>query len=514
MSQKSLKRPEDTSGQSPLSNPSNTPLWSCDKQGELLLNINKQFKSYKDTNPQNPQNSPIPNALSRVRHFDKDTENTVLKPFRSLVWDKPAGIDKLCLTTTDFELDSALKFAQTYHHLQPSQTHLSYYNEVIKGQVSDEWERSHSKKLLDKKKETALDRYRTYKIGMEIMQRDLLETRGLSVDDGFSFDAFCELYPDQNQLALPTFSQPHLLTTKRGEELYCKSLYANDPDGKFKIDIARFREAPSCLVTFNPSKYLGKDYCDLASSEDVKNVLSSLESTLYDQYSLKINLSNAKISRIDFAKDREMNYHTYMYEKVFSLLRLKRQTKHAIYPHGFLQGNRQREFVFYDKAVEVLKNKINSSPYMRAEYRLLQTKVVGAFGLGSPSDLYSYGNDGVNYLYNVLLSKDLITDKDELTKGVANSVLDFTDVISLLDSISKSGAKRNTALLLAAHFGVESMFSMYDRNQWKNLLLQRYERNHVNNTLNQLESMLKSIKSANNFSIVAGYHEIKSKFAA
>lgn len=513
MSQKSLKRPEDTSDQSPLSNPSNTPLWSCDEQGELLLNINKQFKSYKDTNPQNPQNSPIPNALSRIRHFDKDTENTVLKPFRSLVWDKPAGIDKLCLTTTDFELDSALKFAQTYHHLQPSQTHLSFYDHVIKDKVSDEWGRSYSKKLLDKKKESALERYYNYQKVLDFFKHEY-NLPHLPESDHISFDAFCEQYPDPNESTLPTFAQPHLLTTKRGEDLYCKSLYANDPDGKFKIDIARFREAPSCLVTFNPSKYLGKDYCDLASSEDVKTVLSSLESTLYDQYSLKINLSNAKISRIDFAKDREMNYHTYMYEKVFSLLRLKRQTKHAIYPHGFLQGNKQREFVFYDKAVEVLKNKINSSPYMRAEYRLLQTKVVGAIGLGSPSDLYSYGNDGVNCLYNLLLSKDLITDKDELTKGVANSVLDFTDVLSLLDSISKSGAKRNTALLLAAHFGVESMFSMYDRNQWKNLLLQRYERNHVNNTLNQLESMLKSIKSANNFSIVAGYHEIKSKFAA
>lgn len=506
MSKDSKKSPGEDFKCSPKNTPDSYNLQSA------ILNINSTSKLYKNPLPQIPSLKPLstPPVTRRIKGYDKDV-NEVLKPLHSLSWSRPAGVDKLTLFTSDFSLESSYTLAKRFMDDKPVQQCFTYYDEVVKKGISADWGSDIiTSKYHQRKKETALKKFTDH---IELLKLFNDSGGGLEFDLP-DMDEWLdkELAKPITSSTLPTFAQPHLLTTSNGEEIFGKSLYVNDPDGKYKVDITRYKDVVSCRVQINPSKYLNKFYADLASIEDIKTVLADVEKVLYERHSLKLNLSHSRIYRVDFAKDRKMNHHVFSYEKVFGLLKLKRATQQKSYPTGYHQENSVRSYTFYDKAVEHFENRIHSSPFMRGEYRLKQTKSCEGFGLKTVSDLYSYEADGLSHVYNMLINKDVLCDDDKVD---SSKLVEFVDIPDLVRSLQNQGRKRNVLNDVLLHYSAEKLLEIYTPNQLKSLFMESgYKRNHARNMTDKICSYVKTMKTVDKVSLSNLYHELKDKFAA
>lgn len=501
MSQKSLKRPEDTSDQSPLSNPSNTSSSSWEDIEKLFneassegpkdvhLNNNRTSAHYKDTKHSSPTiltgptfSPPILPSPDRSHYKDidpllsapkksntvlrlvkkkslKESKSILLKSFKGVSWNNPVGIDKIQLTTKDFKLESSANFRLRYHD-RHSLEDFAKFDAIFSN---------------DSKAEV-----------VNSVRQDLVDHADF----------------------VPHHQLP-LLTTENEEVVRGRSLYRNFDF--FNVDITKFGDYPSLRINLNPSKMCNKFFGNLANPEDVKICLREIEKICSEQLTLKLNLADANLTRLDLAKDREMDQSVYQYNEVFNHLKLTRSKHQQQYPSGFMQSNSRRAYIFYDKGVEYLDRKIPSSNYMRGEYRFTRAESCQSAELYTPNSLYRLGVDGINQTYN-----DLFTDT--ILRVSPNSpgqlCINYSDLTSIMDYVIKN-YKRNQVLrfkdVLSTHYLVEVLKNV----DLESFFLQYFERNHVYNIMKDLRTTVNLVKpSDSKFNLISAYHEVKEKFAA
>lgn len=503
MNQKSLKRPGNSQGQSPLSNPANNPIpheWTDEEIDELFkinpkdvhLYNNRTSLSDKNTKqsvqtiltgptfdpPILPNPDPFhyrdtldpllsapkkPNTVLRLvkKKSLREAETILLKSFKSVTWNNPTGIDKIQLTTRDFKLESSSNFRLRYHdrHSLDEEARIFNHAGLLDGGVDE---------VINDQRDNLVD-----------------------------------------HIDLIPHTQQTLLITENDEVVRGRSLYRNFDF--FNVDITKFGDYASLRINLNPSKMCNKFFGNLANPEDVKICLREIEKICSEQLTLKLNLDDANLTRLDLAKDRQMEKSVYQYNEVFNHLKLSRSKHQQQYPSGFTQSNSRRAYIFYDKGVEYLDRKIASSNYMRGEYRFTRAESCQSVELYTPKNLYQLGVDGVNQTYNDLFTDTILRVPPNSTGQLC---INYNDLSSIMEHVVKT-YKRNQVLrfkdILSSHYLID-LFKNVDLEAF---FLQYFERNHVYNIMKDLRSNINLVKPSDaKFNLINAYHEVKEKFAA
>lgn len=264
-------------------------------------------------------------------------------------------------------------------------------------------------------------------------------------------------------------------------------------------------------VNWNPSKLAGKYTGELASPEEVKESLPKIESYLSD-IGVRLNLSECKISRIDLAKDREMEDKVFSYSPAFSVLEGKRMKERVQYPDGVRIGKGTRQGIFYDKGLE-LKPKSGSTNNMRGEVRLLKGKSVQrVLSVLKLSEFTSLHQEDISNIYSNYINKDIfrLGNSDQLS-------FDFASEVRFLKSFRESG-RRNAFKYWIMTEGMEVKLLKLGGTEGLRRVLEEagFTPRYVHDCLRECREILsqKSFQDSDTKTLSQRYEEIRYKFTA
>ena len=221
-------------------------------------------------------------------------------------------------------------------------------------------------------------------------------TTGLQLKHGFT------------DLATGDQKQVVLFKDKTGRSISGASAFLNTEHYNLNIN------SYGLQVTFNPSKtYHPYELCT-----DAKVLEKRIETLSKDIYGrgIRLDIEQANISRIDLAKNAEMNQPCIAYSPVLSWLNIQRAKRTAMYPDGHTSNNNKFGLNFYNKGKELRENDIQVIQHdnmMRCELQLKGTQSVGKrIGIGNIRTLYESGITPLNDFYNDTLTKDVFKSKN------------------------------------------------------------------------------------------------------
>jgi hypothetical protein len=316
----------------------------------------------------------------------------------------------------------------------------------------------------------------------------------------------------KNQTELFVEDVPIIRTTD-GEIICAEKVYhnSNRDIGKEDTENISFSINGSGLaVEFNPSKIKGMYYGKLAGIGDVKDVVGDVMKYGNDIGLTFPSFDDIKVSRLDYAKDREMEFNVHSYQQVFRGLELKRSKNRAEFPSGFYDGNSMREFNVYDKGAEV-ERILPNSKYMRVEYRALKTETNKREGIQTLRNLCDWSDEGVSTHYSSIVSKDLLKINNETTQS-----LDFDDAVPMIQSLHERYG-RGAVMHYYAAVGYHFILREKSVREQKEILESTglYNRHSVWKFFKKMEEMMSSMKSkSKRYSVIEKYNEICGKFAA
>lgn len=335
--------------------------------------------------------------------------------------------------------------------------------------------------------------------------------------DGFSLDGiekWTHVPNRKNQNELFPIETPLIRTTdgviNSGEKLYHNS---NQSPGMEDTEQIMFNINQHGLsVEFNPSKQKGFRYGKLAGIGDVKEVVEDVL-----KYGSSIGLSfpsydEIKMSRIDYAMDREMSLPVNQYSSIWSRVEMKRNNNRAEFPSGFYTGNDSREFNCYDKGAETEKV-LPYSKYMRVEYRALKTKVNRSEGVSSLRELMDWDDAGIQKHYRDKVRYDLLKIKDETYQ-----MLDFDDEIATIKSLY-SVSRRSAVRKWIMCYGINAILTKGEK-RWEDVrniitATELYSRETVWKMIEEMKQLHNSLKSKQSRNtLIEKYNELCDKFAA
>ncbi len=265
-----------------------------------------------------------------------------------------------------------------------------------------------------------------------------------------------------------------LLEDTQGKQIRANSIYNNSKDRIGHFDISPY----GVLIHFNPSKVY-HDYNLISTGKELEYICKTIQKEA-NQIGLDVCIDSMHLTRLDLTKQAIMKYEVPQYASAFRLLHGKRtQTKE--YPSGYQFSNTQRQFVFYDKAQEILDKKgvIDEINFMRAEAKFLKKdSVKGATKILSLSQLQETSNADIDSFYSKQLADNVFCRKHIGFQ----SVLDFNNEIQILQSLMQTNK----------------------RGAWKEYLLLR----NVDDTINELGGILRFAELCNE----AGYSRRKKYY--
>jgi hypothetical protein len=160
------------------------------------------------------------------------------------------------------------------------------------------------------------------------------------------------------------------ITNVKGNPLYGEKLFFNDQSFNAEIQNGKFS------FTINPSKIQGGLTSD---ANHIFEITQSVQNNIRQTLSLDFDLSNSKISRIDFAVDSSLNQKTSHYADIIGGMRKKYNAGNE-YPNGFLFRNTMHQLMTYDRGK---KNELDlgfknpqESHLMRFEARFTKSKAI------------------------------------------------------------------------------------------------------------------------------------------
>lgn len=327
-----------------------------------------------------------------------------------------------------------------------------------------------------------------------------------------SVDRWAVVPNRKNQTELFVEDVPIIRTTD-GEIICAEKVYhnSNRDIGKEDTENISFSINGSGLaVEFNPSKIKGMYYGKLAGIGDVKDVVGDVMKYGNDIGLTFPSFDDIKVSRLDYAKDREMEFNVHSYQQVFRGLELKRSKNRAEFPSGFYDGNSMREFNVYDKGAEV-ERILPNSKYMRVEYRALKTETNKREGIQTLRNLCDWSDEGVSTHYSSIVSKDLLKINNETTQS-----LDFDDAVPMIQALHQRYG-RGAVMSYYAAVGYHFILREKSVREQKEILESTglYNRHSVWKFFKKMEEMMSSMKSkSKRYSVIEKYNEICGKFAA
>ena len=259
-------------------------------------------------------------------------------------------------------------------------------------------------------------------------------------------------------------------------------------------------------IAWNPSKMLGKFAGELATPQEAYNTTEILQDYL-QSIGISTHLNTHKVSRIDLAKDRNMQDKVFTYSDALSLLNARRENKKTLYPDGLTLGNKSRQGCFYDKGLELTNEKSNQ---MRCELRLLKSKPIqSGLDVSHLHQIKHITSEALQTCYADYINKDLYK------LGEFNQLsFDFMTEVSILKSFQQQG--RNAFEKWIMLNGIDYVLDVYGKDGIKNILVHSgFSNKHVLDCMKKISTMLQ----INSFrtdrpTLSAKYEEIRQKFTA
>lgn len=157
---------------------------------------------------------------------------------------------------------------------------------------------------------------------------------------------------------------------------------------------------------WNPSKLAGKYTGELANLSDISTSLPVVQDYLR-QNGVLVNVADAKLTRLDLAKDRQMSDKVRSYATALSSLDGKRMKERVQYPDGVRIGTQSKQGIFYDKGLE-LSPADGSTNNMRGEFRMLKGETIkSTLGTITAGELTSLHQQDISTAYANYINADL-----------------------------------------------------------------------------------------------------------
>lgn len=208
---------------------------------------------------------------------------------------------------------------------------------------------------------------------------------------------------------------PYLFTDKKGNEVRAHKIYHNSKLTGANYTMSRMGKDGHLSLSFrwNPSKMNHPYFLADIESEAITKSIQRMEAEL-SAIGIKANLYDAKLSRVDLAKQAQMRQNIYEYEPVFRTLE-GRRLKSKIYETAYSFANKSTECVFYDKIAEMKAHKLDANlqgekNLMRCEVKAKKTESIGSvLNISTLNDLLQMSNDAANHVYVRYLERKIFS---------------------------------------------------------------------------------------------------------
>ncbi len=215
-------------------------------------------------------------------------------------------------------------------------------------------------------------------------------------------------------------------------------------NSNFHLEIVPHRDNDSSvfMLHFSGGAY-SDDNSEPMDYERTFRALCGIQSELL-QLGCSADLIAAKITRLDLARNVELDFPVSSYDLAFGLVKCRKRVNMVQHgPTGFYLGNKQWEFGGYDKGAEMLEKGIELAACpentLRAEMRYKKSATVrAATGCETPKDL-SRNWENFAPAFKASLERDVFKAKIEanLDRNVA--------IDTLFEIVRRSGLKRESA---------------------------------------------------------------------
>lgn len=304
---------------------------------------------------------------------------------------------------------------------------------------------------------------------------------------------------------------PHLYTDQLGNVVFGQKTFYNAEEGLVSMTINRH----GLQVITNPSKHY-HSYELLTETERLADVGKRVERTLH-QVGIKLNLQDAKVSRLDLTKQAFMPQPVPLYGEAFKCMNGKRQERKG-YENGFYFSNKQHEVVFYDKGIAA-KMPPNKN-FMRGEVRYLRTKVVQKLteGIVTFKDLQSSGADHITSCYNKYMQNQVFGQAQKapnLDENMPNLLAMATFIKALRDAKPNGWTSE-----IKNMYGLEHMLDLVGgvEGYKKVLAMAGVPRTSMYNILKRDKELLRKKgfldASIGNVTVASMINEVRTMFAA
>lgn len=262
-------------------------------------------------------------------------------------------------------------------------------------------------------------------------------------------------------------------------------------------------------MAWNPSKLAGKYTGELASPQDANNGVKIIQDYV-SEMGVLTNVSSAKFTRWDNAKDRQMSNKVFAYRQALGWIEGKRMKEQVQYPDGMRIGNKQKQTIFYDKGLELCPDSGRSNN-MRCEMRLLNSdSVQRVMNISHVHQLKDYGQDDLSKIYSGFLTKNVFKIGD-----FGQMSFDFMNEVNILRSFRKQGHSGFEKWLML--HGVEKVSALCGADSLKQILQEAgFDRFSVRRCIQKMNKLLQMSSFLKNDEQTAGkmFEEIRQKFAS
>ena len=168
------------------------------------------------------------------------------------------------------------------------------------------------------------------------------------------------------------------------------------------------------IVQCNPSKF--KHEYHLSGLSGVKDAIPIIQKDA-KEHGLTFDIERMKVSRLDLAKQNQMDNSFMVYAPVFRSLDAKYSPHRRDYGSTFMFGNRSRQTCIYDKLAEVKQRRIMKMPernLMRMETRYMGSRLnKKVHGFATLQNLLDSSDDFITSNYTNHIEGRILTIKPE-----------------------------------------------------------------------------------------------------
>lgn len=313
-------------------------------------------------------------------------------------------------------------------------------------------------------------------------------------------------------------SEPFCIKDSQGHKVHGTKAFLNDELFNLTID------PTSARLEFNPSKpYHAFELC--SDEKTLKGRIDNVLLTLDQNYGIQLDLAEAKVRRIDLAKNVALNNPVSLYSDVFSMLRCKRQKRSGSFNQETFNFGTSgtRFFQFYNKGLELEEDNYPpeitlplGSKFMRGEIQLQKTGIHSALGMKTFDHFMQTGFDFYQDKYSDLMHKELFKyqslDSDEFQMSIQYEHDFLIEELKKFRARHKYGYER-----FVFAYGSQNVLQMFGGSKAFReavFIASGGNRGTADRVLKKVQSAIFSCHLPDNKQLVKMYSELRTKFAS